>query len=83
MKIGHGTEILKAEVSSVRWPIYITNSVDKTKFLYSTSPPTLQPQFLWKLPPFSLAFVSLLSFLFQIFPRRKRHFAEKKSSKRG
>ena len=25
---------------SVRWPIYIINSVDKTKFLYTTSPPT-------------------------------------------
>ena len=25
---------------SVRWPIYIINSVDKSKFLYTTSPPT-------------------------------------------
>ena len=55
MYIGHRTEILKADVSSVspsserideglmletsafrisvRWPIYIVNSVDKTKFL--------------------------------------------------
>ena len=34
--IGHGTEILKAFRISVRWPIYIINSVDKTKFLYTT-----------------------------------------------
>ena len=30
---------------SVRWPIYIINSVDKTKFLYTTSPPTQHHSF--------------------------------------
>ena len=30
---------------SVRWPIYIINSVDKTKFLYTTSPPTQNHSF--------------------------------------
>ena len=30
---------------SVRWSIYIFNSVDKTKCLYTTSPPTLQHSF--------------------------------------
>ena len=30
---------------SVRWPIYIINSVDKTKLLYTTSPPTQHHSF--------------------------------------
>ena len=30
---------------SVQWPIYIINSVDKTKFLYTTSPPTQHHSF--------------------------------------
>ena len=30
---------------SVRWPIYIINSVDKTKFLYTSSPPTQHHSF--------------------------------------
>ena len=41
---------------SVRWPIYIINSVDKTKFLYTTSPPRsttvsleTTPSFIWPL----------------------------------
>ena len=29
----------------VRWSIYIINSVDKTKFLYTTSPPTQHHSF--------------------------------------
>ena len=35
---------------SVRWPIYITNSVDKTKFLYTTSPPTQHHSFFRNYP---------------------------------
>ena len=30
---------------SVRWPIYIINSVDKAQFLYTTSPPTQHHSF--------------------------------------
>ena len=30
---------------AVRWPIYIINSVDKTIFLYTTSPPTQHHSF--------------------------------------
>ena len=54
MIIGHRTEIrsdegLTLETSafriSVRWPIYIINSVDKTNFLYTTSPADAAPQF--------------------------------------
>ena len=72
--IGHRTEILKADVSSVspsseqvtkgeglmlktpafrisvRWPIYIINSFDKTKFLYTTSPPTQHHSFFRNYP---------------------------------
>ena len=69
--VGHRTEILKADVSSVspsirsdqgltletsafkisvRWPIYIINSVDKTKFLYTTSPPTQHHSFFRNYP---------------------------------
>ena len=35
---------------SVRWPIYIINSVDKTKFLYTTSPPTQHHSFFRNYP---------------------------------
>ena len=45
MYIGHGTEILKANRISVRWPIYTINSVDKTKFLYTASAPTQHHSF--------------------------------------
>ena len=38
MKIDYRTEILKAFRIFVWWSIYIINSVDKTKFLYTTSP---------------------------------------------
>ena len=41
---------------SVRWPIYIINSVDKTKFLYTTSPPTQHHSFSRNYP-----FIHLLS----------------------
>ena len=37
---------------SVRWPIYIINSVDKTKFLYTTSPPTQHHSFFRNYPFF-------------------------------
>ena len=42
---------------SVRWPIYIVNCVDKTKFLYTTSPPTQHHSFFRNYPlhSFSLA----------------------------
>ena len=33
-----------------RWSIYIINSVDKTKFLYTTSPPTQHHSFFRKYP---------------------------------
>ena len=36
-KSHHRTEILKAFRISVRWPIYIINSVDKTKFKYTVA----------------------------------------------
>ena len=39
---------------SVRWPIYIINSVDKTKFLYTTSPPTQHHSFFRNYPLYSL-----------------------------
>ena len=35
---------------SVRWPIYIINSVDKTKFLYTTSLPTQHHSFFRNYP---------------------------------
>ena len=35
---------------AVRWPIYIVNSVDKTKFLYTTSPPTQHHSFFRNYP---------------------------------
>ena len=35
---------------SVRWPIYIINSVDKTKFLYTISPPTQHHSFFRNYP---------------------------------
>ena len=35
---------------SVRWPIYIINFVDKTKFLYTTSPPTQHHSFFRNYP---------------------------------
>ena len=35
---------------SVRWPIYIINSVDRTKFLYITSPPTQHHSFFRNYP---------------------------------
>ena len=35
---------------SVRWPTYIINSVDKTKFLYTTSPPTQHHSFFRNYP---------------------------------
>ena len=35
---------------SVRWPIYIINSVDKTKFLYTTSPPPQHHSFFRNYP---------------------------------
>ena len=35
---------------SVRWPIYIINSVDKIKFLYTTSPPTQHHSFFRNYP---------------------------------
>ena len=59
MIIGHRTEIrsdegLTLETSafriSVRWPIYIINSVDNANFLYTTSPPTQHHSFLRNYP---------------------------------
>ena len=50
MLIGYRTEILKAFTISVRWPIYTINSVDKTKFLYTTSPPTQHHSFFRNYP---------------------------------
>ena len=41
---------------SVRWPIYIINSVDKTKFLYTTSPPTQHHSFFRNYPFIRLFF---------------------------
>ena len=41
---------LKANRISVRWPIYIINSVDKTKFLYTASPPTQHHSFFRNYP---------------------------------
>ena len=41
---------------SVRWPIYIINSVDKTKFLYTTSPPTQHHSF-FRIYPLNAAFL--------------------------
>ena len=39
-----------AFIISVRWSIYIINSVDKTKFLYTTSPPTQHHSFFRNYP---------------------------------
>ena len=41
---------------SVRWPIYIINSVDKTKFLYTTSPPTQHHSFFRNYPFIHIGF---------------------------
>ena len=41
---------------SVRWPIYIIKSVDKTKFLYTTSPPTQHHSFFRNYPFIHLLF---------------------------
>ena len=35
---------------SVRWPIYIINSVDKSKYLYTTSPPRQHHKFFRNYP---------------------------------
>ena len=60
--IRHSDEGLTLEMSafriSVRWPIYIINSVDKTKFLYTTSPPTQHHSF-FRNYPFILPFYKL------------------------
>ena len=42
---------------SVRWPIYIINSVDKTKFLYTTSPPTQHHSFFRNYPFILVLFI--------------------------
>ena len=47
---------------SVRWPIYIINSVDKTKFLYTTSPPTQHHSFFRNYPLHFFAKQSSFSF---------------------
>ena len=60
MQIGHRTEILAFRIS-VRWPIYIINSVDKTKFLYTTSPPTQHHSF-FRNYPFDQFITSVNSF---------------------
>ena len=44
---------------SVRWPIYIINSVDKTKFLYTTSPPTQHHSFFRNYPFINLIIAPL------------------------
>ena len=44
---------------SVRWQIYIINSVDKTKFLYTTSPPTQHHSFFRSYPFFPLIRVAI------------------------
>ena len=41
---------------SARWQIYIINSVDKTKFLYTTSPPTQHHSFFRNYPLHSVYF---------------------------
>ena len=47
---------------SVRWPIYIINSVDKTKFLYTTSPPTQHHSFFRNYP-----FITVIIDCFEVF----------------
>ena len=48
----------------VRWSIYIINSVDKTKFLYTTPPPTQHQSFFRN---YSLSCILQLSFLIVLF----------------
>ena len=38
-------------INSLRWPIYINNSVDETKLSCYSPPSTQHHSFFWKLPP--------------------------------
>ena len=51
---------------SVWWPIYIINSVDTTKFLYTTSPQTQHHSFLRNYPLHSSVMVLVLFLTYQI-----------------
>ena len=50
---------------SVWWPIYIINSVDKTKFLYTTSPPTQHHSF-FRNYPFIIIWVEFVGSLLHL-----------------
>ena len=51
---------------SVRWQIYIINSVDKTKFLYTTSPPTQHHSFFRNYPFIQFHYMPVKCFIYSL-----------------